>query len=331
LDNEGYEDMKILIFGVNGFLGKNALEYFRNKGHSILGTYNKNLDKHTEKNGNDFVLFHSGDLTIKYNAENIIGEFQPDVILQFAAVTSGSKIITESPWVHVTDNVIMNSLIFKAAYQHKVKHVIFPSCTSMYTPNTTALSIEDEIINDVHPKYFGVAWTKLYLEKMCKFFACIKDNTTKFSAIRHSNIYGCFDKFNREDSHMFPALITRIICAPENSDVEVWGDGTETRDLLYSDDLFNFIEILINKQQNNFELINLGYGENYSINEIFELIALAVNKKVTMKHLLDKPTIGFNINLATFKAQTFGWRPKNSLLEGLTKTIAWYRERYGNL
>jgi GDP-L-fucose synthase len=322
---------KILIFGVNGFLGKNALEYFRNKGHSILGVYNKNLNKHADKSGKDFQLFHGGDLTIKYNAENIIGEFQPDIILQLAAITSGAKDTLDKPWYHVTDNAIMNSLIFKAAYQHKVKHVIFTSCTTMYVPNTTALALETDIIHDIHPKYFGVANTKLYLEKMCEFYANIKDSVTKFSAIRHSNIYGPFDKFNREDSHMLPALITRIVNTLDGSEVEVWGDGTETRDLLYIDDLFEFIEILLSKQTNNFELVNLGFGQSYSINKIFDLLCRAVEKKLTIKHLLDKPTIGFNINLATFKAQSFGWIVKTDLLEGFKKTINWYKEYYGNI
>ena len=96
----------------------------------------------------------------------------------------------------------MNSYLFRAAFEHKVKHVIFFSCTVMYPSSEHALKETDFDANKaLYPRYFGVGNTKLYIEKMCEFYAGISD--TKFTAIRHSNIYGPHDKFDLERSHVF--------------------------------------------------------------------------------------------------------------------------------
>ena len=116
-------------------------------------------------------------------------------------------------------------------------------------------------LKDIEPKYFGVATTKVYNENMCDFFSRL--GKTKYTAIRHSNIYGPYDKFDLERSHVFGATVTKVMRA--KNEITIWGKGKEKRDLLYIDDLVKFVELVIKKQKNNFELLNCGIGKAISI------------------------------------------------------------------
>ena len=93
-----------------------------------------------------------------------------DIVIQAAATTSGSKDIINSPYLHVTDNAVMNSLLLRKAMEEKVKHFIFFSCTVMYKNSKEPLSETDWNPNDeIFPKYFGVANTKYMLKKCWNF------------------------------------------------------------------------------------------------------------------------------------------------------------------
>jgi len=245
-----------------------------------------------------------------------------DIIVQAAAVTSGSKDILTQPYIHVTDNAIMNSLIFKAAFKYKIKHVIFFSCTAMY-PNQNKPVTEEDFNGQITDKYFGVGWTKVYLEKMCEFFS--KISTTKYTAIRHSNIYGPFDKYDLEHSHVMGATTAKVMTAKDK--IVVWGDGSEARDLLYISDLIDFVEIILNNQKSSYELINVGYGSAISVASLVKKVVEISGKKIEIEFDISKPTIKFSLSLNIEKAEkVYNWKPKVTLEEGIKKTIDWYRQ-----
>ena len=166
------------------------------------------------------VTWHKADLR---DPEAVNGLLEGvDIIVQAAATTSGAKDIVTRPFIHVTDNAVMNSYLFRSAFERKVKHVVFFSCTVMYPSSEKALKESDFDANTpLHPRYFGVGNTKIYIEKMCEFFSRIGE--TKFTAIRHSNIYGAHDKFDLERSHVFGATVTKVMTAKDK--VTVWGTG----------------------------------------------------------------------------------------------------------
>ena len=94
-----------------------------------------------------------------------------DIVIQAAATTSGSKDIINSPYLHVTDNAVMNSYLLKACYENSIKHFIFTSCTVMYPNTKKQLKTEEYDYKKIFPSYFGVANTKLYIEKIEHLFA----------------------------------------------------------------------------------------------------------------------------------------------------------------
>src|SRR3989344_1334427 len=225
--------VKVLICGVTGFIGRNIAERLtENENLEVFGTYFQKTPDETLTKKN--ISLKKVDLTQKSQVDEIVTG--KDIIIQAAAVTSGSKDILTTPYMHVTDNAVMNSLIFRAAFEQKVKQVIFFSCSVMY-PNQDVPVEEDDFNGHISDTYFGVGWTKVYLEKMCEFFSRISN--TKYTAIRHSNIYGPYDKYDLEHSHVLGATITKVMNAEDK--IVVWGNGPETKDLQFESDLVDFV------------------------------------------------------------------------------------------
>ena len=170
-----------------------------------------------------------------------------DIVIQAAATTTGAKDIVSKPFIHVTDNAVINSYVMRYAHENHNKLVVFLSCSVMYkSSNRPILEKELDLNKDPYPAYFGAAWMKIFIEKTCEFFSRL--GRTKFLVIRHSNIYGPYDKYDLDKSHVFGATITKVM-TNKNNRIEVWGKGTERRDFLYVDDLVDFISLAIKKQK----------------------------------------------------------------------------------
>ena len=309
---------KILLCGATGFIGRNILEHFYgNPLYDIRAIYHKK-DALTEYD----VEWCYADLNNPHDVERVMQGV--DVILQFAATTSGAKDITTKPYIHVTDNAVMNSLLLRSAYENGVNHFVFPSCTVMYQPSDTALTEDDfNASDDIYDKYFGVGNTKVYIEKMCDFYSRL--GRTKHTVIRHSNIYGPHDKYDLERSHVFGATITKVMTAEDK--VIMWGTGEEKRDLLHVNDLCSFVEFAIQRQKTNYELFNVGLGEAVAVRDLVSKIIAASGKNLEVENDLSKPTIKTSLYLDWTKAlREIGWQPQISLDEGIKMTLDWYKE-----
>jgi len=310
---------KVLVCGATGFIGRNIVEALsKRKEIQVFALYNRRPKYECE-----FVEWVKGDLTNLNDVDRLVNGI--DVIIQAAATTSGSKDIVSRPFIHVTDNAVMNSLLFRTAHERKVKHVIFFSCTVMLQSNMLPQTEKEYDANlELHPKYFGVGHTKLYLEKMCEFYSRLGE--TKYTVIRHSNIYGPHDKFDLERSHVFGATITKVLQS-RDSKVSVWGTGEEERDLLYVDDLVSFVECAIERQEVSYGLYNCGYGSSISIKSLVEKIIKSSGMKLEIEHDLSQPSIKTSLSLNCDKAKSeLGWECKTTLEEGIVKVISWWKE-----
>ncbi|OGT35057.1 MAG: hypothetical protein A3F11_07555 [Gammaproteobacteria bacterium RIFCSPHIGHO2_12_FULL_37_14] len=309
---------KVLICGATGFIGRNLTEQLSKRSDfEIHAVYHQRPEFFCPH-----VIWHQADLRDPHSVDQIVNNM--DILIQAAATTSGSKDIVTRPFIHVTDNAVMNSYLFRAAFEHKIKHVIFFSCTVMYQSSVTALKETDFDANQsLHPRYFGVGNTKLYIEKMCEFYAGISD--TKFTAIRHSNIYGPHDKFDLERSHVFGATITKVMTAQDK--IVVWGTGDEERDLLYVDDLVRFVELAVEKQPEKYRLYHCGYGQAISIKELVKKIVAHSGKKLVIEHDLSQPTIKTSLFLdCTLAKNELTWQAQTDLDIGIQKTLTWWKD-----
>jgi nucleoside-diphosphate-sugar epimerase len=158
---------------------------------------------------------------------------------------------------------------------------------------------------------------------MCEFFSGL--GVTRYTVIRHSNVYGPHDKFDLERSHVFGASLTKVLHCT-NGKIFVWGDGKEERDLLYISDLINFVQLAINKQDTPFCLLNIGYGSSVSISDLIKKIITISGKNIKIEYDMSKPTISTRIALNCQKAkQLFGWESKVALEDGIRKTMDWHK------
>jgi GDP-L-fucose synthase len=313
---------KILICGATGFIGRNLTEYFAARGDCEVHAVRFARDEYACQG----VIWHRADLRRVEEVEAVVAGC--DVIIQAAATTSGAKDIVTRPYIHTTDNAVMNSLLLRAAYDAKVRHFVFFSCTVMHQSSETPLDEDAWNANvPIAPNYFASGWTKVYIEKMCEFYARL--GATRHTVIRHSNIYGPYDKFDLERSHVFGATITKVMTATDGT-IQVWGSGEEARDLLYVDDLVDFVARAVDRQKTSFALYNAGSGRAVSIKELVGKIVAASGRPLRIEHDLSKPTIKTSLCLDCRKAEReLGWRPQVSLDDGIRRSIDWWRAHIG--
>lgn len=310
---------KVLVCGATGFIGRNTAETLaRRNDLAVSGVYNRRPPFHLPG-----LSWIKADLTSAQDVDRVVAG--ADVIIQAAATTSGARDITLRPHIHIADNAVMNSLIFRAAHDHKVGHVLFFSCSVMLPNSDRPLTEDDFDANaEIASRYFGIGWTKLYIEKMCEFYARL--GPTRYTAIRHSNIYGPHDKFDLERSHVFGATVTKVLTASDDR-IAVWGSGEEARDLLYVDDLVEFIVAAMERQQASFALYNCGAGSAIAVKALVRMIVEASGRSLQIEHDLSKPTIAHSVALDCRKAaEELGWQPRITLEDGIRRTIAWWRD-----
>jgi nucleoside-diphosphate-sugar epimerase len=313
---------KILVCGATGFIGRNIVEQLSIRSDFEILAVRYKRPEYLVKNAANPVKWTQADLRSPDEVARVTDGV--DIIIQAAATTSGAKDILSQPYIHVTDNAVMNSYLLREAFEKKIKHFIFFSCTVMYKSSAKPLKESDWNESEpIHQRYFGVGNTKIYIEKMLEFFSAISNMKT--TAIRHSNIYGPHDKFDLEKSHVFGATVTKVMTASDS--ISVWGSGEEERDLLYVDDLVRFVEMTISHQTDKFKLYNCGAGEKISIKSLVEKIIELSGKKIKVKHDLTQPTIKTSLFLDNSKASCeIGWAPKVGLDEGIIKTLQWWRD-----
>lgn len=314
---------RILILGGTGFIGRNLVEFFSNNSEYVITATSFSKEPFNLKN----VSWIRADLTKKEDIDKVFSsEFNYDIVIQAAASTSGIMDTYNRPDFHITDNAIMNSLVLREVNRLKIEHFIFFSCTTMLQPSFEPQD-ENQFTGELDPieKYFGVGWTKVYIEKLCKFYSNM--GTTKFSIIRHSNVYGPWDRFQLHNSHVCGSTITKVLTS--SGDIEVWGNGKEKRDLLYIDDLVDLVDKIILKQESSYCLVNAGGGNLISVTELTQKVIQLAHKPVNIKYNETKPTINFSVTLDNSLAKKlFDWLPKTKLEEGLATTIIFWQKNY---
>jgi GDP-L-fucose synthase len=251
-----------------------------------------------------------------------------DIVFMCAAVTSGAAAIRATPLIHVTPNVIMNTQMLEAAYEAGVQRFVFISTGAVYPPSGAHPMREDEMMDgEPYDAYFPAAWMKRYAEILCRTYAERITPPMSTVVVRPSNIYGPLDKFSFETSHVTAALIRRV--AERHHPIEIWGDGTDVRDLIYIDD---FIEGLLRAATipDAHFVVNLCSGQGYSVREILETaIASDGYDTAEIEFVPGKPsTIPVLLMDNTRATERLDFIASTSLEEGLRQTMAWYRATF---
>jgi GDP-L-fucose synthase len=306
----------IVICGATGFIGRNLVEHFSSSSDFlVIGGWHR-----TPFPTLPGIEWRQGDLKIPAEAGHVI--HGADIVIQAAASTSGVHDTVKSPHLHVAENAIMNSVLLRTAHEEGVRHFVFFSCSIMYPSSTRPLREEDfDPREPIILPYFGGAWTKVYIEKLCEFYS--QGGRMRSTVIRHSNIYGPHDKYDLVRSHVFGATVTKVLDAGERP-VTVWGDGSEGRDLLYVGDLVDCVDRVLERQNTPFEIINAGSGEMISIAALVQKVIKAAGKHNAIVFEPAAPTLKVSICLDSGKARRLlGWKPCTSIDQGIQSVLRW--------
>lgn len=248
-----------------------------------------------------------------------------DHVFLCAAHTSGAAVIRTTPLVHVTPNVLINTLMLEAAHRAKVARFCFISSGAAYPPTADRPVAEAEMFEgDPHEVYFAAGWMKRYAEVLCRTYAEKIVQPMPSVVVRPSNVYGPYDKFDFAVSHVTAALIRRVV--ERQNPLEVWGTGEDIRDLIYVDD---FIEGLLAAfaADRPYLAVNICSGTGHSVRQILQKILAADGyRDADVRYDPSRPsTIPVRLMDNNIARRQLGFEARTSLDEGLSRTLKWYR------
>jgi GDP-L-fucose synthase len=250
-----------------------------------------------------------------------------DYVFLCAAHTSGAAVIRTTPLVHITPNVLINTLMLEAAHRAKVAKFCFISSGAAYPPTADRPVREAEMFDgDPHDVYFAAGWMKRYAEILCRTYAEKIAQPMPTVVVRPSNVYGPYDKFDFAVSHVTAALIRRVV--ERQNPLAVWGTGEDVRDLIYVDD---FIEGLLAAfaADQPYLAINICSGTGHSVRQILQkILAIDHYGNADVRYDPSRPsTIPVRLMDDDAAREQLGFKARTPLDQGLRRTIQWYRAR----
>lgn len=312
---------KVLIAGGAGFIGTNLALALASRGARLrLTTHEKPLQAAIP--GAEVMAL---DLRRAEDCARAVDGM--DHVFLSAAHTSGAAVIRTTPLVHITPNVLINTLMLEAAHRARVSRFCFISSGAAYPPTADRPVREEEMFDgDPHDVYFAAGWMKRYAEVLCRTYAEKIPNPMPTVVVRPSNVYGPYDKFDFAVSHVTAALIRRVV--ERHSPLEVWGSGEDIRDLIYVDD---FIEGLLAafSAERPYLAVNICAGRGHSVKQILQAI-LKVDgyDGADVRYDPSRPsTIPARLMDNGLAHRELGFEARTSLEDGLRRTIDWYRKR----
>lgn len=309
---------KILVTGAGGFIGHHLVRYLKEKGYWVRAVDIKYPEYSSKKEADEFLKIDLRELSNCLKATKGI-----DKVYTLAANMGGVGYLTEVQADVIRDNILINVNIAEACKVNKVKRVFYSSSACIY-PTTIQEKASSPALkeSDAFPAFpdQGYGWEKLFAE--IAFQSYNTDHKLEVRIARFHNIYGPEGTYDGGKEKAPAALSRKVALAKDGSTVEVWGDGKQTRSFCYVDDCVEGVYRLM--ESNVKEPLNIGSDRLVSMNDMIKIISKHANKKVVIKHLLNKPqgVRGRNSDNTLCK-KLLKWEPKISLEDGLAKTYDW--------
>ena len=247
---------------------------------------------------------------------------KPDYVILAAAKVGGIYANNTYRADFIYDNLMIEANIIHAAYLNKVQKLLFLGSSCIY-PKMAPQPLKEEYLLSGYLEYTNqpYAIAKIAGIEMCDSYRAQYD--CNFISAMPTNLYGTNDNYHPENSHVLPALIRRIIIAKKNNEpsVVIWGTGTPRREFMHVDDLADACYFLL-QNYNEAGLVNIGWGEDVSINELATLIASEVGYTGSLEFDTTKPDGTPRKLMDTSKLTKIGWKPSIKLQDGIKKTVA---------
>lgn len=311
-----------LVTGAGGFIAFHLTRYLRDQGYYVIGADIKRPE-FGESPAHTFMLADLRDL------DNCLRTCRGvDEVYQLAADMGGISYISEHPASIAHNNVLINTHMLEAARMQGVRRYFFSSSAVVYPEhlqgdaNVTALREDDAY--PANPSEGGYGWEKLFTEKLCEYYADAYGMEIRIG--RFHNVYGPEGVY-RGGKEKAPAAISRKVYLADNpGEIDVWGDGQQTRSFMYVDDCIEGVYRLMRSDYRH--PLNIGSEELVTISELVEIVSRIAGKHITQRFDLSKPqgVRGRNSNNNRIR-DVLGWAPSISLEDGLTRTYGWISEQ----
>ena len=311
----------VLVTGAGGFIGHHLTRYLVDKGHSVRG-----VDvKPPEYEPSPVDEFHILDLRRWESCLDATTGI--DHVYHLAANMDGIGFIEANKAVIVHDNTLINTHMLEAARHNGASRFLYTSSACIYpgylqgSPEVTPLKESDAYPADAED---GYGWEKLMAERLCRHYH--EDYGLATYSVRFHNIFGPLGTYDGGREKSPAAICRKVALAADGDEIEVWGDGQQTRSYCYVSDCVEGIYRLMHSDHH--EPINLGQDRMVTVDELVDMVATVAGKTIKKRHDLTKPqgVRGRNADL-TLMRSVLGWEPQVSLEQGLAATYSWIKEQ----
>ena len=271
------------------------------------------------------------DLTNSNAVSTYIKMNKPDLVIHAAGRVGGIQANIAHPVDFLDSNNVIGRNVIMGSWREGVRNLINLGSTCMYPAAAPNPLSEDMILTGpLEATNEGYALAKIMAMRLCDYINR-EDPKARFKTLRPCNLFGPHDKFDPKHSHLLPAIIHKVHQAKIEGapNVEIWGNGIARREFMYAPDLADAVFQAATDIETCPELINIGLGHDFTINEYYSEVADVIDWQGKFIHDLARP-VGMDQKLCdTRRATEWGWSAPTSLRVGIEETYKFYCERFG--